>query len=217
MSRFTPLLLLASALLGGCNLLAFPLYVFAPPEKEVTIAPEYAGLADSTVAVVVYADMDTMYEYPRVREDLSQVVAVMLRRNVENVTVIDPGRVVRYQDDTIDWESLPIQSVGRRLGADKVLYISLGEYSMREAGSISLARGRIRAHVSVYDCTLEPGVDPVQWRQRNVTVLFPEEGPAGIAGQNDRNLQIQTHVLFAEKVARYFYEHKLPASEVEAE
>jgi hypothetical protein len=200
---------------GGCNMLAYPLYLFAPAEKNVTVKAEYPHLQGQTVAVVIYADMNTLYEYPYVRENLGYAIGGQLREHVDDVVLVAPERVSQYQDDTIDWESMPIQDIGEHLEADQVLYVSLGEYSTREAGSVSLARGRINAHVSVYDTDAEPGVDPVRWRQRNVAVTFPEEGPAGLVGAQDDGLQMQTNRLFAEKLARFFYDHEIPASEVE--
>lgn len=204
------LLLLVLTTAPGCQCLNWVLYVFAPPEPQKTVDAEFDGFPKRSVAVLIYADLDVLYEFPYVRTELATSIQNELGQKVKDVRLVDPGRVVRYQDANLDWESAPIQNVGKALNADYVLYVSLGEYATRELGSTSLARGRISAQVSVWDSRPEPGADPCLWRKDNISVVWPEDQPLGVLAESDYALRMHTQAVFAQKLAKFFYEHKVP-------
>ncbi|NQU75022.1 MAG: hypothetical protein HQ546_01760 [Planctomycetes bacterium] len=195
--------------LSGCNMLAWPLYVISPPAPKVTKKAECDALAGKTVAVVVYADMDTLYEHPNARIELASLVNAELNRHVKVVRTVDAIRVERYQNSYTQWSSRPIQEIGHKLGADCVLYVSLNEFSTHERGSIYLPMGRISAQVSVWDArAVMEGVDACIWHKANVSVV--KDVQSGSLG-NDRTLRLETQKLFAENMVRLFYDHKVPA------
>lgn len=193
--------------LTGCNIIAWPLYVLAPAPKK-TVKAEFDKLPGKTVAVLVWADMDTLYEYPYVREELSTAINQELESNIRDVRVIDPLRVVRFQDSDVRWHSRPMDEVGRSLEADYVLYISLAEFSTYAPGSISLPKGRITAHVSIWDTgpQADAGSGCV-WQADSMTV--EQEADSQVLLQNDTLLRTVTQRRFAEALARRFYDHKV--------
>ncbi len=200
------LLLLLTVQLGGCHYIA---YLLAPRIPDKKVPAEFEGLTERRVAIVVYTDQNVQYEYPHARVDLSSVLGVELKEHVEGVTVVDPQRVVRYQDENIHWDSLDKTQLGRTLGADFVLFVALDEYRMREPGSVNLYRGRITGQVTIYETSC-PEEDAKKWCGENFRVLYPEHAPTGRPGQDDRKIRYETEKQFAEIVVKKFYKHKVP-------
>ena len=205
------LLLLVPLATGGCNALAYLLHLGAPGQGTVAVKPEFAGLPDSRVAIVIFAGEGVQYAHPQARPELSRLIADSLRKNVKNVTVVDPRQVMKYQDTNFHWDSLDRTKLGKQLNSDYVLFVSLIEFSTREQGMVNLLRGRILAEADLYKTSL-PERDARVWREAELGVIFPADRPIGILGQNDSNVRLRTELLFAEKLVKKFYAHRAPKS-----
>jgi len=183
------------------------LHLFAPPRRAMKEA-EFDKLAGHSVVIVVYTDQNVRYEYPYSRLSLSMAVMAELKKRVKNVTVIDPRRVVKYQDENIRWDSMDKTRLGRLFGADFVLYLGVDRYTMREPGSINLLRGRISAHASVYE-TSRPEADARVWPGDDFSVVYPRFRPrAGIGGGESR-IRDDTERYFARLLVKRFYRHEI--------
>jgi len=201
-----------SALLGGCNAMAFPAYVLAGAAPAKTQKAEFDGLRGQTVAIVVYCGLDVSYEFRNIdiRWDLGMVLREEMVKNVKDCRIADPLRVARYQDQNTHWDTSPMPQIGRDLQADYVLYVSLLEFTTREPGSTNLARGRIEAQLSLWNTHPDKGTDGCVWRKENVSVIYPKEGPIPATAADVGPLRIATERLFADLVAKNFYDYKLP-------
>ena len=206
------LVLLALPLCPGCNCIDYMLYAFSPEPPSDTVEAEYAGLANSTLAVVIYADPSVLYEYPGLRLNLSRIVSYEIRKNVENVTVIPPERVARFQAENLYWDSTPRNQLAEQLGADQVLFISLIEYATVVPGSTNLFRGHLVAEASVHKASL-PRRTSCVWRSDDLRVNFPEDATAGRPAQSDQQVAYITQKIFADKLAKHFYTHEVPRDE----
>ncbi|MFW6146479.1 MAG: hypothetical protein ACOC7R_04005 [Planctomycetota bacterium] len=202
------IMLIMAALLAGCNMLAYPLYVLAPRRSE-TVPAEVDDLAGKAVAIVIYADMDTQYEYPRTRIELSTLIGKQLMDNVPDVRIVNPRRVTRYQDGNLRWDTQPMGEIGRALEADYVLYVSLSEFTTHEPGSINLPVGRVSASVSLWDAA-RPASDPdaCVWHKTNLAVQV--DANSGPLAWDPNALRLQMQQAFADRLAKHFYEHKVP-------
>ncbi|HUS92839.1 MAG TPA: hypothetical protein VM695_13355 [Phycisphaerae bacterium] len=202
-------LLAASGLLSGCDAMAYTLYVLFPSAREKEVEAECKELAGQSLAIVVYADRQTEFAYPGVRRSVAAVVMGELTQRLEGLRVIDPALVTRYQDNNIYWDETPKTDLGKAFMADYVLFLSLVEYSTREPGSLNLYRGRITAQAGLYK-TLLPERKARVWSAREVRVRFPEHDPTGEPSESDRVIRETTERLFADKLAKKFYDHKVP-------
>lgn len=205
----TTILLALAALLAGCNWLAFPLYVLAPDIPTKDEEAEFDGLVGKSVAIVIYANMDTLYEYPFCREELSTAVGKQLTDNVSKVSVVDPDQVVAFQEGSPHWDSMAMVDVGRRLEADYVLYISLSEFSTREEGSVSLPLGRITAAASVWDIAAEADDgEACVWRKPDLSIR--QEAATGLLARDPGALRVVMQYSFAVQLGKFFYDHEAP-------
>jgi len=203
------LLVLTASAVIGCDATGYMLYLFAPGDKMVKVPAEFDGFAGKKVAIVIYADICVQYDYPFARLGLSTAIASELKAHVENIEIVPPARVVAFQDQNVNWETMDRTELGRELGADYVLYVMLDEYTLREPGSVNLFRGRVRAQAVVYDC-LKNESDARVWSGDEFSVIYPEHAPTGQLGQDDSRIRYETEKRFAMQLAKRFYEHEVP-------
>lgn len=203
--------LVAAISISGCGLINWVSYVFAPASRMKTIKAEFGGLKGKSVAVVVYADLETQVDYPTVQLELCDMVAAEMRRHIKGVRIIDPRAVIRYQSENPRWDIMPPEKLCDVFDCDYVLLISLMEFSTRERGSVYLVRGRIKADVSIYQAGLSSadGTNPV-WRSEPICVQYPRQSTLGVPAENERAIRVQTERLFAIELVKKFYDYKVP-------
>ena len=203
-------LLLAMLLLAvphaGCSTVHYMLDLVTPRPPARTIPAEFDGLAGQSVAIVIQAEPAVDYEYPGARLEMASLVASQLRSNVKNVSVSDPRRVLRYQQDNLLWDQMERVRLARELDVDYVLLISLIEYTMRQPGSADLYRGEIIAHAGVFDAERDEREARV-WNGE-FAVVYPPGSTIGQAAVNDAQTRYHTVTAFAEQLARSFYSYK---------
>jgi hypothetical protein len=198
---------LAALTLGGCNYMAYFLYLVAPEGRAKKIDPEFDKLPGSSVAVIVYADGKTQSEHDNIQLEVSSAVSAELRKRVEDVSVVSPRRVVKYQRENLFWDEMDRTRIGKDLGATYVVYVSLDEFSTLEPGSLQLFRGRVTASASVYETAL-PARDARVWGPIELRVVYPAEGATGQTAESDDVIRHRTITILADQLVRKFYEHK---------
>lgn len=200
------LALLAGAVLPGCHVLSYIGYVLAPEGPEKQQPAEFAGLAEHSLTIVIAADPSMQFEYPLARWEMAACLGSELEKNVKNLRVTDPRRVIRYQDENFDWDTLDKTKLGKLFGTDFVLYVSLAKFSMREPGSEYLYRGEIVADVAMYDMSL-PEQKAKVWSLSDLRVMYPDQA---LPGENDIVIRAGAEMKFCDFLAKKFYKHKVP-------
>ena len=95
-------------------------------------------------------------------------------------------------------------AVGRRFHADKVIHITLLEFSMRDHEMAHFYRGRVRASVAVYDLKDKSGTTQ-RYALTDVVVTYPERQSLGFDGTTAQIVRQKTYEAFADAVGRKFY------------
>lgn len=202
--------LLMTGAIAGCQAMAFPFLMWgAEPTKDVPA--EYPYLAGKKVAIFVWAEPDTLFEFPFVQLEVSEHVAAAFDEGFRTVKRLDPvvfvpnRNVVELQRRDPDWDRKDPAELGRHFAADRVLMIELTQYTTREPESTHLFRGRIAANVKVYDPAY-PNALPAY--KTTVEVAYPPESH-GDWGTDDRGIRKATLELFASEVAGKFYDRRV--------
>ncbi len=208
------LALMAIPFLAGCQQMGFMMYALTPEKDETKVEARYAGLQGKTLAIVVLADPHTLLEYHEVQLELSDAVGSNLRKNVKDLNLVAPGRVLRYLDENPKAGSMAPEKLAGVFNADYVLIVTLLEYSTREPSSISLYRGKALAEASLWPA-VAPNSDPRDpvkptWQSETIKIVYPPEAPQGIPVNDDRVIRIKTAQLFADELAKNFYVHTVP-------
>jgi hypothetical protein len=168
-----------------------------------TVAAQYNGLENHSVAIVVYADDSVTFMYPQVREEISGFVADQIQKNIPTARLLDYHQMIAYQDQTPNWEALPIKSIGAHFSADRVLYVEVVAYTTQAAGASDLLQGHMEANVTVYDTQI-PGDGRVF--QDVIDTYFPASGPAPLFNTDENTVRMDTLGEFSRDLVRPFYQ-----------
>ena len=107
---------------------------------------------------------------------------------------------------SLDASSDP-QTVGREFDADMVVYLELLRFQIRDPEAPDYLRAQIEASVAVYDLKADPD-EPKVYQLKSVEIVYPEHGGILFNASNSTQVRQGAYVLFAEQVARKFYEHE---------
>lgn len=192
--------------LGGCDVAKMMAFHSTPTSEKVQA--EYAHLPGKRVLVLVWVPPEVKWDYPHVRLDLSAHLAAYLRQNVEDVSVVDPVRVEAYLEKSNQLDASP-EDVGEHFRADRVIYLAVYQFSIRDPGMAHFYRGRLAASVEVRDLRTE---DPTAQRipLREVEVAYPEKDAAGLVGVRPVEIRKATYELFTVEVGKKFHKHERP-------
>ncbi|MFQ5491909.1 MAG: hypothetical protein ACE5GE_14420 [Phycisphaerae bacterium] len=196
------LLVCTPVVLTGCNWFV-PLAFILPDTKKVPA--EYAKLEDQKVMVLLWAEPETLYDYPYVRYELGEYIGDKIRANVDGVQVVNERKIEdhlhRHPEAAMDPEE-----VGEHFGAQMVVYIELLEFQIRDPEAPDLLQGKVEASIRIHDLTGESGAPDVQ-ELESVSVTCPDN-PMLYTATAPIVVRNETYKLFAEEVARKFYEHE---------
>lgn len=203
----TPALLLTAS----CNLLT-PLAIFVEPTKNVTA--EFDKLPGKKVAILVWTEPATLFDYPHTRFELATYIGDKLYSELgqrqTGTTIVDPRDVEDFIQKSPAAQLDPY-AVGKKFDADYVIYLEVLQFQLRDAAAPQFLRGRIEASVSVHDVR---GEASTQRRFDLVTAKceYPDEAPIALTATNAPLVREATYRKFAETVARKFYEHTIKES-----
>ncbi|MBI5722862.1 MAG: hypothetical protein HZA50_02810 [Planctomycetes bacterium] len=183
-------------------------WMFRPILPKKKVPAEFSEFPNSTVAIVVYPRESIEVEYPSVKLTLAWSVAAYLKPNVKNIKIVDPRTVMKFQEENLDWLAMSRKELGRKLGADYILFIALQNYTTREDGSRDSFRGRIAAEASVFR-TSNSSDTPV-WQAMDMRAAHPGENEPLLLLPDGDDSKVRERVegVFAEQLARKFYTYK---------
>lgn len=210
--RHLPLLfaIVGSALLSGCVLAKAVGGALQNEEyqKKIEVLPKYNDLSGQRVAVLVDADLGTLYDYPDLIAQITGGVSVRISAHVPNVEMLNPDSVMRWQYKTPMWNAMPYGDIAKSLKADRVIYIDVYEYRLNPPGNRYLWEGVCAANIHIIERDF---LDPDMFADSfEVTAEFPT---ISHVDRNSATQQaIETGVLysFVQRVSWLFYTHLEP-------
>ena len=187
------LLMTAAIACTGCvGALSQLMYVV----KGTEVDPPYEGLEDSTVAVVCVSDASA-YGPDVLTTTIAQAVAIKMHRTGREINVI-PATTINDWIDKNGWDERDFAKIGEGVGADKVVAIEIGAYSIHEGST--LYKGRTDLSVTVYDMTNDGNIDflygPTEYS-------FPKNGRPAIQ-TSDRQFEAFFLANLTENIAQQF-------------
>src|SRR5262245_38504421 len=128
-SRLALLLVMAMALPGcAAGKLAGAMLQANEDQKKIEVLPKYKGLENQRVAVLVDADMSTLYEHPAVVANIAGGVSARIQKFVPGTKVVPANAIINWQYRTPQWNTLPYGELAEQLNVDRVVHINLTEY-----------------------------------------------------------------------------------------
>lgn len=177
-------------------------------QKRIEVLAEYEGLEHRSVAVIVDADLDILYQYPRLTESVSIGIGSMLAREVSGVKVMSPVYIREWQFSTPRWNALPFSDIITQLNVDRVVLIDIHTFRLNPPGNRWIWDGEATATIGIIE---RGGLDSNEFTDAyNITSRFPtlKELDRDSASQE----AIQTGLLadFIKHTAWIFYPHLEP-------
>ena len=191
---------------AACHLLT-PLVLIGDYRKKVT--PEFDKLAGKRVAILVWTEPATLFDYPHARFELATYIGdklfgEMAQRDL-GTQVVDPRDVEDFLQKNLDAQIDPY-AIGRQFDADYVVYLEILKFQIRDPQQPQFLRGRIDAAVSVHEIRPDDRTQR-RFELTQVQCTHPENTPVLISATNSPLVREATYHKFAEQVARKFYEH----------
>jgi hypothetical protein len=197
--------LLAFAL-AACNLLTPIVFV---GEHKKRVLPEFDKLPGKRVAVLVWTEPATLFDYPYARFELATYIADKLQTEMAQRTLgtvlVDPRDVDDFLQSRPDAQVDPL-AVGRKFDADYVVFVEILRMQIRDPDEPQLLQGRIDAAVSVHHVRATAG-DLRRYDLAPVVCAYPEAQPVVLTATNSALVRDASYRKFAELVAAKFYEH----------
>ncbi len=195
--------LLAASVVAGCQLLAIP---FAEREATREIPAEF-DLTAERLLVFPYVSYDISYEFNNLPLHLMQQVILRLD-NTKVGRVIDPREVLAFQQNNLDWQSMPVERIGQHFKVDKVLYLEVEAFGIREWQSANLYRGRAEVAMQVVTVPTadRPAMVPYEG---TVNLTLPEDRPIGTSEISEDGMYQATLIRLSESIANKFRDHKV--------
>ncbi len=162
---FTGLMYVAAGCTGaGIGWLAA---MFKGPEKVKAV---YQPPKDKKFLVFV-DDLAHPLSYEPVKRDLSEKLNKLLVENKVATDVVDYEQLLNLSIADKKFNQLGVWNIGRRLGADIVLFIEVKDFRLKEYEDTELWQGRFEVEVRLVDCNA-PKDNPRLWP----TDRKPDEG-----------------------------------------
>lgn len=164
--------------------------------KGTNVEPSYKGLQNATVAVVCVSDASA-YGPDILTTTVAQAVAIKMQRTGRDINVI-PAATVNDWIDRNGWDERDFAKLGEGVGAEKVVAIEIGAYSIHEGST--LYKGRTDLSVTVYDMSNGGNIDflygPTEYS-------FPKNGRPAIQ-TSDRQFEAFFLANLTENIAHQF-------------
>lgn len=176
-------------------------------QKEVEVLAEY-DLSGKTVAVVVDADMVTLYEFPDLVAHVTSGVAARIQHNVPEVRVLDPRIVLSWQYNTPQWNAMPYGDIAEELNVDRVVHINIHEYRLHPPGNRWEWEGVCAADVGI----IERGSFSPDTFADQFTVIgrFPTIKGVGRDAATAEQIEVGVLAEFIKRAAWLFHDHLEP-------
>lgn len=196
----------ALLLATGCNLLLPAAFVGDHRKK---VLAEFDKLPRTRTAVLVWARAETRFDYPQIQFELSSYITEMLGAKLNEgesrLDLVDPRDIADFLQREPSAANSP-SKVGKQFNADYVVFVELSRFQIRDADSPQLLRPRVEAAVSVHDIRANPDRTS-RYELTPVTTTYDDGRPVLLTGTNAQGVRVETYRIFAEQVARKFYDH----------
>ncbi|HEX4607072.1 MAG TPA: hypothetical protein VH092_02620 [Urbifossiella sp.] len=154
----------AAVLTIGCNPITLP-FVLLRTEAKIPatypLRPKEGPKKDKDeeIKVLILASMapgSTTLEFAGSERELAAAIAKKLpevaKASKEEFSVIPMGKLDSFKQSNVNWRSMRAGAIGKRLGADYVIELSLSGLQMYQPGSLSsIYEGKAQVTVEVTD------------------------------------------------------------------
>ncbi|HID23662.1 MAG TPA: hypothetical protein EYP14_14875 [Planctomycetaceae bacterium] len=191
--------LLICLLNSGCNPFVALYFLFLLPRPKVPAACK--ALEGQKVLLFTYASPTARFESPSVAQELTRRVVRHLKRNVDDIELVDLRLVEDYIDSHPDCE---VTKVAEHFEATRALYIEINDFSLYERESTQLYRGRAQIHLKVYDIEKD---GELVWEDC-LDLVYPGVRPVPVSDVSYTAFRLKVYEYVARRIATRFFAYR---------
>ena len=201
-------MLLCGAALPGCSIGALigGMAESANQSGSHKVQADYTGLRGKSFAVVVSADRGVQADYPALVPELIDRITTRLRDHAGAAGSSDPEQLVRWLYNNPGWAARSPSTLARQLGVERLVYIDLGEFRLREPGNAYVWAGVATGRVSVLEADAALG-DAFVF-ERDIMVRFPDGQGFGRDDMGEAQVASVLVSRFVDRSSWNFYDHE---------
>lgn len=198
----------------SCTMVAWTAAQFSPPQKVKAL---YVVPADKKVLIFV-DDLSNPVSYPPVKRELAEAIGRQFAENKVASVTISYERVLDLMATEKKFNDMGVANVGRKVGADLVLFVDIKSFKLREEEGSPLWEGNLGVSVRWVDAwaTKKDSAriwpkDAAEYGVPAVGMPVKEEPSVDYGAEMARILATR----MADRIAKLFYDHEVPATDIE--
>lgn len=202
---------------GGCNILGAGA-VLADRINPPKIEAAYKGLANESVAIMVWAPRGVRIDYPDIQIDTATAIqnkltaaqAAKAEELVGTKFPVKPVSIARYQMDNPQAQQSPITEVAphlaARTGLTRLIYVEIESFSTRPTPGVALFKGTISATLRVIE--IKDGKARSAFDEPDVHAVYPPKAPEeGTMNGNDLRMYAGSIDELTTEIVKQFITH----------
>lgn len=209
--RLAGLLLVATLLGTGCNVLSLPYFLFPASSKYPAGLVKLASddkKKPTKVVILAYLTSEDGPELLQADRDLSRMLTQHLqeaiRDNQEKVDIVPSRKVEKFKSEHSDWHAMDLHDIGKYFETDYVIFVEIASIDLYQKGSSKLMyHGQSEMKVYVQDMN-HPDDDPIEHPYR---CEYPTRGPIPVDDTNLENFRHEFLDYAAEHLSWLFSAH----------
>lgn len=177
-------------------------------QKRIEVPAKYPDLENKSVAVVVQADLTTLYEFPDLTANIASVVASIIKVHVVGATVVSPQFVSVWQQRTPGAATMAYGEMAAQLAVDRVVLVDIYEYRHNPPGNRYEWEGVCAANVGIIE---RDAIDPDTFGDTfNIVAEYPNVPMLTRQEATEDQIRLGLTIEFTKAVGWLFYDHLEP-------
>lgn len=173
---------------------------------STTFPAEYTGLVGKSFAVVVSADRVVQAEEPGLTARVTQRVNDTLMRAAGASHGIPTRDLLGVLYNKPQWQAMAPSDVAELLGVQRLVWVEISEYRLREPGNQYIWAGLCQGLVTVYAADGALPDDPMY--EKRIAVRYPAREGMMATDIPETVVASELSRRFTDRVAWLFYEHE---------
>lgn len=204
-------LLVATLALAGCNIVGGAVALIgdkAQREGNHKVDAQYRGLPDKSFAVLVTAPPVIQSTHPQLTARVAMAVSEVIAAQSGANGFVPGARIVEYQYNRPNWVAKPLGEVAKDLGVQRIIYVDIGEYRLRDPGNKYVWEGVTNAMVGVVEADSSLPDDLAF--QKRIEVKYPDAAGYSPADLPEGAVNTELTRRLCDRIAWLFYSHEEP-------
>lgn len=196
--RCLPMIVLVVSLVGVSGCVNFAANIYRSIRGNNAPA-EYKGLEGKKVAIVCGSERGLSNDAASAL--LTRYLDALLSKNVKDIKIVRQDKVEKWLDSN-GWEDCDFEEIGKGVGADQVLAVTVANLTMREGGT--LYKGKANISITVYDIS-GGGDGNVVYRRNFPEFEYPKNGGVPVTDTSLSNFQVNFLKIVSIHIGPLFY------------